>query len=443
MEVPMTRLFCFPLFVLSAVTLVITATPARAAGRIDPDTVVAAPHGVFNGVPFVRYEAMFEGISSARRPYRVPCQIIAPAAPANGCGLCVFDWLDSASVPLGLGTEVPFARYMMTDDFLFSGGAMYATVRCDAIAIGVPWFDDFDTSSEFIGSPGDEYDIVADYVIALRADPVAEVLVGEIKRMAAFGYSRSGGRLRGLLRIKSGKGLFDFSLVGGTGSGFNFPTGNDIGFTSDEHAPPAEAGLEIDFHTEAEVVYPAFRADRARHDDPNYRAYEFAGCSHLRAVDVAFFGGPAPQTANPADWFGFVRALFVAGYDWCDGVEPPPSVWLGKPKDSTISRDAKGNALVTYVGGTPVNTTRYRLPEVAVGQNCYIAVDFSFDDGSLLGFVRAICGGFVDLTDTFTSHSDYVRRITSHARSLQARGYLLKPDADAIILAAEQSDIGQ
>jgi hypothetical protein len=439
----MTRLFGFPLAVLAAAALGVTAPPARAAGRIDPDTVVAAPHGVFNGVSFVRYDAMFQGVSSARRPYRVPCQVIAPAAPADGRGLCVFDWLDSATVPLGLGTEAPFARYMMTDDFLFGGGAVYATIRCDAIAIGVPWFDDFDASTEFIASPGDEYDIVADYVAALRVDPVAELLVGPINRTAAFGYSHSGGRLRGMLRIDAGKGLFDFSLVGGTGSGFNYPTGNGIGFTWEEHAPPAEAGLEIDFHTEAEVVHPTFRADKTRHDDANYRAYEFAGCSHLRGVDVAFFGGPAPQAANPADWFGFVRALFAAGYDWCDGAEPPPSVWLGKPKDSTIRRDAKGNALVGFVGGEPVNTTGYRLPEVAVGQNRYVAVDFSFDDGSLLGFVRAICGGFVDLTGTFASHSAYVRRVTYHARGLQSVGYLLKPDADAIILAAETSDIGQ
>ena len=34
---------------------------------------------------------------------------------------------------------------------------------------------------------------------------------------AAFGYSASGFRLRGLLRLQMGKGLFGFSLVGVVG----------------------------------------------------------------------------------------------------------------------------------------------------------------------------------------------------------------------------------
>jgi hypothetical protein len=53
-----------------------------------------------------------------------------------------------------------------------------------------------------------------------------------------------------------------------------------------------------------------------------------------------------------------------------------------------------------------------------------------------------IGGGHVDLTDTFTDHDDYVNQITYHARRLQAQGYLLEADADAIILRTIQSDIG-
>ena len=60
------------------------AAPAKAAGRIDSDTLVVAPHGTFNGVKYTRYEAMFEGKSSNGRAYRVPCQIIAPQRPGDG-----------------------------------------------------------------------------------------------------------------------------------------------------------------------------------------------------------------------------------------------------------------------------------------------------------------------------------------------------------------------
>src|SRR5262249_29708205 len=177
-------------------------------------------------------------------------------------------------------------------------------------------------------SAGDEYDIVADFVSALRIDPLAGEFLGRIDRMAAFGYSASGWRLRGMLRINLGKGLFDFSLVGGCGTGHDFPVGNQIQHSTAEKLPRPGAGLEIDFCTEAEVIHPVFSAADARHDDPNYRVYEFAGCSHLRAVDAALVGFPDPDRANPADWFPFARALFVSGYDWSNCTKPPPSIWL-------------------------------------------------------------------------------------------------------------------
>jgi hypothetical protein len=425
------------------ITFAAVALPAQAAGAIDGKTVIVIPHGTFGGVKYVRYEAMFQGVSSAKRPYRVPCQIIAPAAPENGSGLCLFDWLNATAIFTAIGQEWPIARVAMTDDFLFGYlGASYGTVRGDPAGIGKPWSDgSLDTSTEFIQSAGDEFDIVADFVNALSTDPVAEDVLGPIERMAAFGESSSGTRLRGLLRLDMGKGLFDFSLVGGAGSGFTFPTGNGLGFRSKESAPLAGAGLEFDFNTEADVL--ARGGADARHIDANYRAYEFAGCAHVPGGYAGILGLPDPATANPAKWVPFIRALFVAGINWCDGIEPPPSIWLGTPKDTTIARDVKGNALVTFVGGQPVNTTGYRLPEVAVGENQYIALDPSYNDGSLLGLLRFLAGSYVDLTGTFTSHSDYVKAITANARALQSLGFLLKPDADAIIEEAADSDIGK
>jgi hypothetical protein len=237
-----------------------------------------------------------------------------------------------------------------------------------------------------------------------------------------------------------GVGLFNFSLVGGTGNGYIRPSGNKVGNSNSERAPLAGAGLEIDFQSEFDVI--VLGAHKTRHEESNYRVYQFAGASHIRDVDAAEFGLPDPELANPADWVPFFRALFVAANNWCDGIAPPPSIWLGAPNDASIARDANGNALVRYVGGQPVNTTAYRLPEVALGQNQYIPLDPSYDDGSLLGFLRAAAGGHVDLTGSFTNHAAYVNDVTSNARALQAQGYLLEADADAIILRAIQSGIG-
>lgn len=420
-------------------------------GYIDASTLISVPHGTYRGIQYVRYEAMFTGIASSKRAYRVPCQIIAPAIPDEGEKLLLFDWLVRSTTFTIVGQEQADARYTLTDQFIFGRGISYATVRCDPACIGKqspfvdptrPWSDDLlDTSSEFITSAGDEFDIVVDYVKALRTDPVALDILGDIDRWAAFGYSAAGDRLRGLLRLEMGLGLFDFSLVGGTGSGFSHPTGNDIGFTNSEKPPLTGAGLEIDFQSETDVV--AFAGHKTRHQEPNYRVYQFAGTAHLRDIDAFEFGLADPEKANPAEWTPFFRALFVAGDKWCDGVQPPPSIWLGARNDSTIVRDAKGNALVRFVGRQPVTTDAYRLPEVAVGENQYFPLDPSYDDGTFVGVMRMIAGGYVDLTDSFTNHNDYVAAVTSHARKLQSQRYLLKADADAIILRAVQSDIGK
>jgi hypothetical protein len=419
-------------------------------GRIDPSTWVSISEGTFGGIPYVRYEAMFEGVTSNNRPFRVPCQIVAPENPAEGSGLFLFDWLVPSTIPTAVGQEQADSRYTLTDEFLFSRGIAYATVRCDRAGIGKespvsdpsrPWSDDLlDTSSEFITSSGDEFDIVVMYLKTLRTDPVAVQVLGPIQRRAAFAYSAAGYRLRGLLRMRMGIGLFDFSLVGGTGNGFAHPTGNGIAFTSSEREPLAGAGLEIDFQSETDVVVTG--AEKTRHESPNYRVYQFAGAAHLRDIDAVEFGLVDPSSANTADWVPFFRALFVAGNDWCDGIQPPQSLWLGAPNDAQILRDANGNALVTYVGGQPKSTTAYRLPEVAVGQNQYIPFAPSYDDGTFLGFLRELSGGFIDLTDQFTSHDDYVAQITRHAIDLQAHGYLLEADAAAIIQEAIDSDIG-
>src|SRR5688572_21938187 len=111
--------------------LIAVTTTVDAAGNIDSSTVVTAPMGTFKGVRYTRYEAMFQGITSNGRPYRVPCQIVAPTRPSQGSGLLLFDWLVPSTIVTAVGQEQADARYTMSDDFLFGQGLCYATVRCD------------------------------------------------------------------------------------------------------------------------------------------------------------------------------------------------------------------------------------------------------------------------------------------------------------------------
>ncbi len=414
--------------------------------RIDPATLIEIPLGTFNGVGYSRFEAMFEGTTAGGGSYRVPCQIIAPTAGQGSSGLLLFDWLNTVFVITAIGRDFGVGRYMLTDDFLFGRGTVCATVRSSRAGLGTPWMDGtLDAAGEFI-SDSNEAQIVVDFVQALESDPLAVERVGPVQRRAAFGFSRSGHAVRRFLRSDLGAGLFDFSLAGGAGA------------DADDAPPPPAAGLCIEFNTENEIVATgpfSQGGSHARKEAPNLRVYEFAGCAHGGPVEAAQIGLVDPEKANPADWFPLVRALFVAADQWCDGVEPPPSIWLGQPHNQGVARDAKENAVVRFVGGEAIETDRYRLPEVAVGQNQYVAFDPAYRGPNVVTgpaepaeptahrqALRAFFGGFVDLTDTFTSHEDYVTQITDHAETLRAQRYLLDEDAAEIIRRAEESSVG-
>src|SRR5436190_21100926 len=144
------------LLAIASSCLALAPAQSTASGQIDAATLVAAPHGTFGGIAFTRYEAMFDGITSNNRPFRVPCQIIAPALPGTGSGTLLFDWLVPSTIVTAVAQEQADARYIMKDGFLFGTGLAYATVRCDPAAIGTsspvpdptrPWSDDLlDTS---------------------------------------------------------------------------------------------------------------------------------------------------------------------------------------------------------------------------------------------------------------------------------------------------------
>src|SRR4029434_3552651 len=119
-----------------AVIAAAVTSPCSAAGRIDASTLVSTSHGTYRGGQYTRYEAMIGGLTSNKRPYRVPCQIITPSHPGSGSGLLLQDWPVISTVYTVVNQEQADARYTMTDEFLFGLGLSYAIVRSDPEAIG-------------------------------------------------------------------------------------------------------------------------------------------------------------------------------------------------------------------------------------------------------------------------------------------------------------------
>ena len=312
----------------------------------------------------------------------------------------------------------------MGDDFLFGLGLSYATVRCDPAGIGTespivdptrPWSDDLlDTSTEFILSAGDEFDIVVDYVKALRTDPVA---VGLPRRDRAHAR-RSAIRRR---------------VIGSAGCcGSRWARACSTSRSSGAPATATAIRRETTSSSRARrrrrhpgtgsrsissprprwcSSAPPRRGTRSRTTAPtSSRGRRTSGTSTWRSSDSRIPSSPTRPTGSRS-----------SGRSSLPATTGSMRSSLRRPSGSarrTIRRSSAtptGTHSSASSAGSPSTRLAYRLPEVAVGENQYIPVDPSYDDGSFLGFFRVIGGGHVDLTDNFTDHEAYVDAVTLHA----------------------------
>jgi len=129
--------------------------------------------------------------------------------------------------------------------------------------------------------------------------------------------------------------------------------------------------------------------------------------------------------------------VFNAAFDWMvrwikDGTPPPsaPPIEFTSAATPAIARDENGNAL----GGI-------RLAEFAV------ATGVNTGQNSGAGFCR-LYGSHTDfdagrLAKLYPSHQTYVAQVKEVTMKNLSAGYVLRPDADATIEAAEHSNIGK
>jgi hypothetical protein len=161
---------------------------------------------------------------------------------------------------------------------------------------------------------------------------------------------------------------------------------------------------------------------------PSYRLYEIAGAPHIPGA--------------PLDWTPVLRAVFSAGDRWItEGLEPPTSTFIEATTsgeidpvyamETGIARDENLNAK----GGI-------RLPDLAIGSRQYIAVDIN--DFPYVGLIHELqCEPLTDGATRFADHEEYLNRFLQETDRLVAEGFLLPGDAEQLLQAASQSDIGQ
>jgi hypothetical protein len=395
-------------------------------------------------------------VMDGNHKYQTRMLVRRPADPTKFNGTVIVEW---NNVTAGHDQDIDW--YQIHDHIMRAG---YVWIGVTAQRIGVEalkvWSKDrygtLDVSADgTIMNDALSYDIFADAGRAAREPRGADFLGGlKPQRVFATGHSQSAARLAAYLNsVHPLDPVFDAVIVHGGGS-------------------KIRTDLKIKvwkLNSETDVIIG--QAAARQPDTANFRTWDVAGDSHVDTQFIAVRsklvsrdgnpiasgftpgqrgGGnapaPAPRPAaggNPCDQPTFSDVPFyqvmAAALDhlvvWVkDGKAPPTAPPIdvtsaGPP--AVIARDANGNS---SSGGI-------RLAAIAVP----IAVNTGQNAGP--GFCR-LYGSHVDfdpakLAALYPTRAAYVAAVREVTEKNFRAGYILRPDADATIAAAEHSSIGQ
>ena len=394
-------------------------------------------------------------IVDGNHKYRTRLVVRRPTDPKKFNGTVVVEW---NNVTAGHDQDIDW--YQIHDHLIRSG---YAWIGVSAQRIGVEalkvWNKDRYGSLDVTGdgtitNDALSYDIFADVGRAAREPHGADFLGGlKPQRVFATGHSQSAVRLATYVNsIHPLDPVFDAVIVHGGGSKIRTDLKIKV--------------WKLNSETDVIIGQAAVRQP----DTANIRTWDVAGDSH---VDVQFIarrsklverdgnpiatgfrpgqrGGanappPAPQAAggNPCDKPTFSDVPFYQVMDaaldhlveWVrDGKAPPTAPLIdvtsaGPP--AVIARDANGNS-----SGGGIRLAAIAVPiAVNTGQNT--GPGFCWLYGSHQDFDRA------KLATLYPTHAAYVASVRDVTERNFKAGYILRPEADATIAAAERSAIGQ
>jgi Alpha/beta hydrolase domain len=223
-------------------------------------------------------------------------------------------------------------------------------------------------------------------------------------------------------------------------------TGMFDGFLVHSPAQPSPIRDDLDqptlvFITETELTRFGYAAAR-QPDSDSVRTWEVAGAAHADAWLLDQTGGgyavSCPGHLNDGPHRQVLRAALHELVDWAKTGETPPvaspielATKPGNGRLAVIARDERGNAL----GGI-------RTP--------YVDVPVSSLSGEPVPGAPPVCQSFgsttpfdgATLARLYPNHDSYVEAFTASAEAAVGAGFILRPEADEMIAAAQQSAIG-
>jgi len=463
----------------------ITPPPAEGKGVNMPQPAAAAPEGyvteeLFVGGTATSFEAADtpkDGRWSARPDdeagYRTRVIVRRPASPADFSGTVIVEWLNVSALE-----SSPDWAFLSTE----IGREGHAYIAVSAQAQGVEGGDtllDVDVDEEqaeeagvsadtsglknidanrygTLVHPGDAYayDIFAQVGRAVSESP--DQLLGglEPSRVIATGESQSAAFLTTYVNaIHLLDPVFDGFLVHSRFGGAAPIDGDYVAArTGEDSDRVVRSGIQIRtdldvpvliFETETDLTVLGYASAR-QPDTDRVRTWEVAGLSHADAHFIrAVIGGPrdpgvgdlvgCEEPINVGPQHEVLQAAVHHLAAWVAGGDPPPAgtpIELTDDEKPTIDRDDLGIALggvrhplvdvptVVLSGDPPGGASREDL-----------GVCFLF--GSTTPIDQAT------LLEMHGSADAYVEAFTESAQEAVAAGFLLQPDADALVAEAE------
>ena len=388
--------------------------------------------------------------------YRTRIVVRRPVDASKFNGTVVVEWLNVTS-----GHDLDIDWYQMHDHLIRSG---YAWIGVTAQRVGVEalkvWNKDrygsLDvTDGGTITNDALSYDVFADVARAARKPGSSDLLGGlKAQRVFATGHSQSSARLATYVNaVHPLDPVFDAVILHGGGGRVRTDLKIKV--------------WKLNSETDVMIGQGAVRQP----DTDNIRTWEVAGDSHVDTQFIAsraklrerdgfpvapgftpgLRGGtsnaaapaaPLGAGANPCELPTYSDVPFYQVMDaaldqlvvWVkDGKAPPtaPPIETEAGQPGVIVRDADGNS---SGGGI-------RLAAIAAP----IAVNTGRNSGP--GFCR-LYGSHVDfdpakLASKYPTHAAYVAAVRAVTEKNLKAGYILKPEADATIAAAERSMVGK
>jgi hypothetical protein len=391
-------------------------------------------------------------------PYTTRIVVRRPEDPDDFNGTVLVEWLN---VTAGMDADPDFG---FAHDQLLADGWAYVGVSAQKVGveggsglrIPVPGFEvkalkDWDPDRYgSLAHPGDaySYDIFSQAAQAVRRPGDVDVLDGLTPTtVIAAGESQSAMRMVTYVNAVHPRAqIYDGFLVHSRG-GSGAPLADAPGATG----PPAVAHIRTDldqpvlqFQTETDLFGLGFLP--ARQDDGDtVRTWEVAGTAHAdqATLDYGIESGRRWNTTTQLDFSGLcgrlnegpqgavLRTALTDLRTWVvDGEPPPEAPPLEIEGGASIGRDERGNAL----GG--IRTPAVDAPVATLtGESAADANVFCSLFGSTTPFPAAT------LRSLYPDHDHYVAAVTAAAESAVDAGFLLEPDADRFVAAAEDAPV--